>query len=97
MGWQGRLIAPALVLCLASVQADELERVRNLRASGDIQALEQILAALPAVAGSRILEVGLEEEHGLLIYEIERLEAAGQVREYRIDARTGARIRQGAE
>lgn len=97
MGWQGRLIAPLLVLCLTSAQADELERVRSLRASGDILALEAILAVLPPVAGSRILEVGLEEEHGVLIYEVERLEAAGQVREYRINARTGERIRQGAE
>jgi uncharacterized membrane protein YkoI len=97
MGWQRRLSAAALVLCLASAQADELERVRGLRSSGDILALEAILAVLPVVAGSRILEVGLEEQHGLLIYEIERLEGAGQVREYRIDARTGERIRRGDE
>jgi uncharacterized membrane protein YkoI len=71
--------------------------MRRLRAAGDILALEVVLERLPGGRGSRILEVGLEEENGVLVYEIERLEAAGQVREYRIDARTGEWVRRGAE
>ncbi|MGD2137389.1 MAG: PepSY domain-containing protein [Gammaproteobacteria bacterium] len=96
MGTLGRLIREALLLgalglCLAPglPADDDLERVRSLRASGDILALEAIVESLPDAAVSRILEVELGEEGGLLIYEIERLEPGGRVREYRINARTG--------
>ena len=51
-----------------------------------------ILRGMPKVAGSRILEVELEEQDGLLVYEIERLEAAGRVREYQFNARSGELI-----
>jgi uncharacterized membrane protein YkoI len=90
MGTQGKLIAIALFLGLAAgLQAGELDRVRRLRSSGDILALEVILRALPRVSGSRVLEVELEEEGGRLIYHVERLETGGRVREYRINARSG--------
>jgi uncharacterized membrane protein YkoI len=91
---RARLALGALGLCLAlGLSADDdLDRVRRLRASGEILALEVILQGLPEAAGSRILEVELEEEGGRLTYQIERLEAGGRVREYRIDARTGERL-----
>lgn len=94
MGTMGRLIPAAIGLCMSlGLYADELDRVRSLRAAGDILSLEVILQGMPAVAGSRILEVELEEEGGLLIYEIERLETAGRVREYQFNARNGELIR----
>jgi uncharacterized membrane protein YkoI len=52
---------------------------------------------MPKVAGSRILEVELEEKGGLMIYEIERLEAGGRVREYRFNAHSGELIGVGDE
>jgi uncharacterized membrane protein YkoI len=87
----GRLILAALCLYLLSmgVHADELDRVRSLRASGDILSLDVILRGMPHIAGSRILEVELEEKGALLIYEIERLETGGRVREYQFNARSG--------
>jgi uncharacterized membrane protein YkoI len=89
----GRLILAALSLCLSlGVHADDLDRVRSLRATGDILSLEVILQGMPKVEVSRILEVELEEKGGLLIYEIERLEAAGRVREYQFNARSGELI-----
>jgi hypothetical protein len=98
MGTLGRLIPGALGLCLAlGLHAEELDRVRSLRTSGDILALDVILQGLPRVADRRILEVELEQEDGLLIYQIERLETAGRVREYRFNARSGELIDVGDE
>lgn len=98
MGTLGRLISGTLGLCLAlGALADDLDRVRSLRSSGEILALDVILQGLPQVAGSRILEVELEQEDGLLIYQIERLESAGRVREYRFNARSGELIDVGDE
>jgi uncharacterized membrane protein YkoI len=89
----GRLILAAACLWLSlGLHADELDRIRSLRASGDILSLEVIMRGMPAVAGSRIIEVELEEKKGLLVYEIERLEAAGRVREYQFNARNGELI-----
>jgi uncharacterized membrane protein YkoI len=91
----GRLILAALCLCLSTtgLHADELDRVRSLRASGDILSLEVIMQGMPKVASSRILEVELEEKGDLLIYEIERLETGGRVREYQFNARSGELLR----
>jgi uncharacterized membrane protein YkoI len=50
------------------------------------------MQGMPKVAGSRILEVELEEKNGLLVYEIERLETGGRVREYQFNARNGELI-----
>lgn len=98
MGTLGRLIPGAIGLCLAlGLQAGELDRVRSLRTSGDILALDVILQGLPRVDDSRILEVELEQEDGLLIYQIERLETGGRVREYRFNARSGELIGIGDE
>jgi uncharacterized membrane protein YkoI len=89
----GRLILASICLWLSTLTyADELDRVRDLRASGKILALDVILQGMPKVPGSRILEVELEEKGGLMIYEIERLEAGGRVREYRFNARSGELI-----
>jgi uncharacterized membrane protein YkoI len=94
----GRLILAAICLWLSTLAyADELDRVRDLRAAGKIQALDVILQGMPKVAGSRILEVELEEKGGLMVYEIERLEAGGRVREYRFNARSGELIDVGDE
>jgi uncharacterized membrane protein YkoI len=94
----GRLILASICLWLSTLTyADELDRVRDLRASGKILALDVILQGMPKVPGSRILEVELEEKGGLMIYEIERLEAGGRVREYRFNARSGELISVGDE
>lgn len=89
----GRLILLAISLCVsAGLHADELDRVRSLRASGDILSLDVIMQGMPKAADSRIVEVDLEEKNGLLIYEIERLETGGRVREYQFNARNGELI-----
>lgn len=61
-----------------------------LRRAGEILPLEQITTrALEKHAGARLLEVELEDEDGVLVYEVELLTPAGVVRELELDARSG--------
>lgn len=94
MGTLGRLNTQLAILLLglglvAVVPADDQQRARELRAAGDILALEEILDRLPAQQGARVVEVEIEEKGGRVIYEIERLEGEGRLREYKFDARSG--------
>jgi uncharacterized membrane protein YkoI len=92
----GRLILGVLALCLsAGLHADDLDRIRSLRAAGDILPLESILQGMPEIPGSRILEVELGEKGTMLTYEIERLETEGRIRKYQFNARNGELISVG--
>jgi len=80
-------------LALSPAGADSLDhdRVKHLRDRGEIVALEHILAAARRrIPGLRMLEVELSRHNdGRLVYELEFLNAAGEVLEYYYDARTG--------
>jgi len=77
--------------------ADDHELARQLRMQGDILALEDVLQRLPAIEDARVIEVELERESGQYVYEIERLESGGVVREYVFDARTGELLKMEVE
>ena len=63
----------------------------QLRQSGQILPLETLLAeALKRYPEARLLEAELEEDDGLLIYEIELLTQSGAVRDLEINAANGA-------
>lgn len=69
----------------------------QLREGGHIMPLEELFAIISRhYPGARLLEVELEEENGLYIYEIELITRQGVVREIELDARTG-RILQDEE
>jgi len=93
-------IGTLLITVLAAVppvcaRADEdQEQARRLVETGDILPLEVILEKHRATAPGDILEIELEAEHGVLVYEIEWLDADGQVWKWQIDARSGERIGQ---
>lgn len=74
---------------ISSATADEDHLLaRKLLASGEILPLETIAAsALKAKAGE-LLESELEHEQGRYLYEVEILDAAGQVWELKLDAKT---------
>ena len=76
-------------LLIGPVIADDQYQIREMQMSGEILSLEQVLENLPNQPEARVLEVDLERKNGRLVFEIERLEARGQVREYRLDARSG--------
>ena len=68
---------------------DQDEALR-LRRDGVIMPFEQLMQRLGQVyPGSTLLEAELEEEDGVLVYEVEILTAQGVVRELELDARNG--------
>ncbi|WP_408593792.1 PepSY domain-containing protein [Paracoccus marcusii] len=70
--------------------APDYETARQAVDRGDMLPLEQILARIEARHPGRIVEVELEEEDGLWLYEIEVLTPEGRLIEIELDARTGA-------
>lgn len=74
-----------------------VEEVRRLRASGSIMPLEEVFRQIARDYPGRIIEIELEEEDGLLVYELELVDDGGVVREIEIDARTGALLRREQE
>lgn len=68
----------------------EQDRARQLSEAGTILPLEQILALARERHPGRVLETELEHKDSGYYYEIELLDAAGQVRELKYDAVTGA-------
>ena len=90
-----RRVILAVVLSVASgaVNADDdHERAQILARSGDIKSLEDILKKLRKNEYASILEVELEYEDGIYIYEMELLDKKGGVREIMFNAETGERI-----
>ena len=91
-----RVLSP-VVLLLAALPAvappvradDDHERARLAVQRGEILPLEEILRRLPLAPDERLLEVEVERDDGLWIYEIEVVSPAGRVREFEVDARDG--------
>ncbi|MBI1422361.1 MAG: hypothetical protein GC149_02765 [Gammaproteobacteria bacterium] len=93
-GW----ILLALLAGSSSAHADsDYDTARKLRESGDILPLETILHKLDETHPGKVLEVELEKEHGLVIYEIELLDTDGKVWILKVDPRTGDILRQKQE
>ena len=70
--------------------APDYETARQAVDRGDMLPLEQILARIEARHPGRIVEVELEDDDGLWLYEIEVLTPEGRLIEIELDARTGA-------
>jgi uncharacterized membrane protein YkoI len=83
------------LLTSAVAHADSLgaDRVRALVERGEILPLTDILKRNEERVGGRIIEVEIEQKRGTYVYEIKVLRADGRYRELKIDARTGAMIR----
>ncbi|CEI21806.1 putative membrane protein [Pseudomonas aeruginosa] len=84
----------ALVLAVISLEAMardlDQDEVLRLRQDGVIQPLESLMQeALGRYPGARLLEVELEEEDDVYVYEVELLTRDGVVRELELDARNG--------
>ncbi|KJZ32141.1 hypothetical protein TW83_05275 [Paracoccus sp. S4493] len=69
--------------------APDYETARQAVDRGDMLPLEQILARIEARHPGRIVEVELEDEDGLWLYEIEVLTPEDRLIEIELDARTG--------
>ncbi|MEW5755502.1 MAG: PepSY domain-containing protein [Pseudomonadota bacterium] len=79
VGWQG--IQPAL--------AGNHNEAYELRKSGKILPLEQILKQNRGEARGKVLEVELERKRGAYVYEVLMLDQKGEVWEIYFDAQSG--------
>lgn len=70
------------------------DRVRALVARGEILPLEEILKRNESGITGRIIEIELERKKEAYVYEIKILRPDGRYRELKIDARTGAVLRE---
>lgn len=81
------------------VEAAEINQAeaRKLRESGHILSLERIIAIAKSIKSGNILETELERKGGEYRYEVELLDAKGQVWELKLDAKTGKLIKLESE
>jgi uncharacterized membrane protein YkoI len=70
-------------------EAREHATVRSLAGPGDILSLEQILQNARQLHAGRALETELEAGRDGMVYEVEILDANGEVWEMKFDARSG--------
>jgi uncharacterized membrane protein YkoI len=80
-------LALASVAAMASSKLDH-ERARQALESGRAQSLQAVLAKVSRDYPGQVLEVELEEEEGMLLYEIKILQADGQLLKLYVNART---------
>jgi uncharacterized membrane protein YkoI len=74
----------------AARRTQELREIRTAVARGQLVPLPRIMAIAQSRVHGDLLKVALEKNRELLIYEVKILAASGQVREVKIDAKTGA-------
>lgn len=80
----------------AGADSDHAE-AKRLRQSGEILPLEDILERARKARPGKVLETELERERGRYLYELEILDANGQVWELKYDARSGELLRHGPD
>jgi uncharacterized membrane protein YkoI len=83
----------------SAVMADDIsqEEARRLMLSGEIRPLAELMQLHPRRLSGHLLDVELEEEKGRLVYEIEVLGQDGVVREFYLDASSGAILKEEIE
>jgi uncharacterized membrane protein YkoI len=86
----GLLFVASVVAGGDDKDAREHDAIRGALQRGEVQPLAKILTIAQEKVPGDIIEVELETEHGVLIYEIKVLTQSGRVREVKIDARTGS-------
>lgn len=86
-----RLVIFGLVtLCNAALAGhDDYEMAKRLQKSGDIVAVERVLQQVSQINPGRVIEIDLFEEDGRYLYEIEVVDAKGEVKVFYFDARSG--------
>jgi uncharacterized membrane protein YkoI len=83
----------ACALAASAVASDhdrDHDRAREAVRRGEAAPLAEILPAVEARLGARVIEVELERDDGRLIYEFELIGPDGRLIEAEVDARTGA-------
>lgn len=93
--WKALLVA-AVAACAGGGTAaagDDHDRARRAVEEGRALPLRDILARAQADRLGQVLEVELEDERGVLVYEVKILSADGRVMKLYYDAQTGALLK----
>ncbi|GAA0685140.1 PepSY domain-containing protein [Marinobacterium maritimum] len=80
----------------ASRHLDQDEVLKRVHA-GEIRPLSELMALNPKRFKGQLLDVEVEYEDGVLIYEIEILDPDGVVREFKLDPMTGVVLKEEIE
>ncbi len=91
------LIIALLLIPLLVVAGGDHDRARALQETGDILSLEQILERVRGEYPGRLLEIELEREDQVWVYEVELLDADGKVWELELDAVSGEILKREQE
>ena len=84
------LLAASLAAAPGVARDLDQDEALRLRREGVIMPFEQLMQRLEQqYPGATLLEAELEEEDGVLVYEVEILTTQGVVRELELDARDG--------
>ena len=80
-----------LTLVAATARADDIgpEMARKLLNEGRIRPLAEILEVVKAAVPGETVEVELELDDGIYVYEVKQLNSEGQVKEIKTNAATG--------
>ncbi|MCP4429827.1 MAG: peptidase M4 [Gammaproteobacteria bacterium] len=73
------------------------DQIRRMVEDGEILSLEAILAQYPEKIYGKLLDLEVEREHRIVVYELEFLRSDGRVIELEIDARNGQLLEQEIE
>ena len=87
------LIAALAVGAAAPASASDHDRARRAVEEGRILPLKERLARAQAVSPGQVIEAELEDEGGLVVYEIRILTTDGRVMKLHYDAATGALLK----
>ncbi|MEX8494976.1 PepSY domain-containing protein [Sphaerotilus sp.] len=94
MQWLGMAAVLMAVWCGPAMsiarERDDHERARQAVESGQILPLKAILARVEREVPGEVLEVELEQDNGVWLYELKVLQPGGMLTKLKLDARTGA-------
>lgn len=83
------IILAALLVCFPALADGDHDRARRALQEGRILPLKEILARAETAYPGQLLEAELEDERGVLVYEIKMLTGDGRVVTLYYDAATG--------
>lgn len=87
------LVSPAVATARGR---DDHDRARQAVEAGQVLPLKAILARVEREYPGEVLEVELEQDDGVWLYEIKLLQAGGVLNKLKLDARTGAVVKSRA-
>jgi uncharacterized membrane protein YkoI len=93
IGFFRRFLTAAMLMMLvaAVARADDIgpEMARKLLSEGRIRPLAEILEVVKAAVPGETVEVELELDDGIYVYEVKQLNSEGRVKEIKTNAATG--------